>query len=352
MAGMPRRFELRTDRLVLRTLDRRDITEFTRYRNLPEVARFQDWPLPYTRDHAHQLVDAVEELRRPTPGEWFQIAVEHAGILVGDLAVWLDGHAQLATIGYTLSPGHRGRGYATEGVSALVDWLFRRPGVHRITATLDPRNLASARVLERCGFEYVGTARSAALVRGEWSDDARFALLRTDRSAWRSRPTGPPRLVELVDIDADNVTAVGGLETSFSQRELVAPNLVSLAQALVPPVVRGERVRPWLRAVAADDELVGFVMLAEPYPGNPHPYLWRLLVDHRHQGRGIGRHVVLDIARRRRDEGATHLTVDWVPDVPSSPERFYRRLGFVPTGEVHGGEVRALLELSTVDVGG
>ena len=34
-------------------LARDDITEFTRYRNVPEVARYQEWALPYTRDLAH-----------------------------------------------------------------------------------------------------------------------------------------------------------------------------------------------------------------------------------------------------------------------------------------------------------
>ena len=70
--------------------------------------------------------------------------------------------AQLATIGYTLSTDHQGKGYATEAVAAIVRWLLTVKKVHRVTATIDPANLASARVLERSGFRYIGTARSAA----------------------------------------------------------------------------------------------------------------------------------------------------------------------------------------------
>lgn len=343
-----RSFLLETERLTIRTLAQPDITEFTRYRNLEEVARYQDWTLPYTRDLAHELTDAMDLLGGPAAGHWVQLALDGGSGLIGDVAVWLDENATFATIGYTLAPQHQGRGYATEAVGAIVEWLFRRKRVHRIAATIDPRNMASARVLERCGFEYTGTARSAAFVRDEWSDDARFSLLQDNWKAWVGRPTAPPVEVTLIEITADNVRAVGEIDLSFSQRDLVAPTLVSLAQALVPQTVRGEKIRPWVRAIEADRELAGFVMMAEPNQSEPHPYLWRYLISPRHQGRGIGRRALLDIARQRRREGATHIRVSWVPDVVGSPARFYESLGFEPTGVVEHGEVEALLDLGNL----
>ncbi|MDJ0769146.1 MAG: GNAT family N-acetyltransferase [Ilumatobacter sp.] len=347
---MPRlAFRLDTERLEIRPLSREHITEFARYRNLDEVARYQDWQLPYTRDLAHELVDQCQSLGGPSPGHWVQLALEADRTLVGDVAVWLDDDAQFATIGYTLAPERQGSGYAVEAVEAIVEWLFLRRRVHRIAATLDPRNLASARVLERCGFVYVGTARGAAFVRGEWADDTRFSVLADEWRRWRGRPTGPAGSVELVAVTDANVRAVGELDRAFSQRELVAPVLVSLAQALVPPIRGGMPLEPWYRAIEADGELAGFVMLAEPHEGVPHPYLWRFLVDVRHQGRGIGRTAIDRIARERRRAGATHLAVSWVPDAVGSPARFYERLGFVPTGRVEHGEVEALLDLATLD---
>jgi RimJ/RimL family protein N-acetyltransferase len=338
-------FRLTTPRLTVRTLARSDITEFTRYRNLPEVARYQDWPLPYTRDLAHELVDGLEAQSGPTNGGWVQLALDHGGVLVGDLAVWLDDDTNVAMVGYTLAPGHQGNGFAAEGLAALVDWLFNRKRVHRIAATIDPRNLASARVLERCGFEYEGTARSAAFVRGEWTDDARFSLLRDDWTGWVERPTGPPDRVDLVEVTDTNVRDVGALSVTFSQREFVAPVFVSIAEALVPETPRGAPIPAWIRAIEADGELTGFVSVSGPYEGSPHPYLWRMLVDRRHQGRGIGRQALLEVFARCRADGATHLRVSWVPDLPGSPENFYRKIGFEPTGKVHDGEVEAILEL-------
>lgn len=53
-----------------------DVTAFTHYRRLPEVARYQDWPKPYTRELAHELVDEMESLDGPTPDTWVQLAVD------------------------------------------------------------------------------------------------------------------------------------------------------------------------------------------------------------------------------------------------------------------------------------
>jgi len=342
-----RPFRLQAERFTIRPLGRDDITAFTSYRKSPDVARYQDWPMPYTRDLAHALVDDMERLGGPTPGEWVQLAIDPGAGLVGDVAVWLDDAGTFAMIGYTLAAEHQGHGYATEAVSAVIEWLFRRRKVHRIAATIDPRNLASARVLERCGFEYVGTARSAALARGEWSDDARFSLLRPDWTTWRERPTAPPADVRLVEITAENVGSVGAIERTFSQRDLVAPVFVSLAQALVPPTVSSGPITPWFRAIEADGDLTGFVMMAEPHDGNEDPYLWRFVIDHRHQGRGIGRRALEQIITERRAAGHTGITVSYVDDAVGSPARFYERLGFVPTGRIEDGETEARLDLST-----
>jgi RimJ/RimL family protein N-acetyltransferase len=336
MCAVARRsLRLTTERLTIRPLARNDITEFTRYRNLPDVARYQDWTLPYTRDLAHALVDDAQQLGVPTPGQWLQLAVTDADDrLLGDVAVWLDEAALLAMIGYTFAPANQGRGYAVEAVRAVVDWLFTVRKVHRVAATIDPENVASARVLERNGFRYIGTARSAALVRNVWSDDARFEILADEWRAWKRRP-GRPRRVELVEITPEMVRRVGELDRAFSQRRFVSSVYQSYGDALVPPVHDGNRVVPWFRAIAADGEPVGFMMVAEPLPTQPHPYLWRLMIDWRHQGRGVGRAAIEALARERAAQGATHLLLSCTADVTGTPEPFYRRLGFERTGKVN-----------------
>jgi RimJ/RimL family protein N-acetyltransferase len=343
------RFELTTQRLTLRMLGRADIAEFTRYRNLATVARYQDWPLPYTRDLAHELIDEMEQVDGPTAGTWVQIAMTRDGLLVGDIAVWLDDTSELAMLGYTVAPEHQGRSYAVEAANAVLVYLFEHIGVHRVAATIDPRNMASARVLERCGFEYVGTARSSAWSRGAWTDDARFSLLATDWSAWMARPTDAPVTVEFIAVDASNVDAVCAIAVAHSQRRFVRSPAESIADAAHPPLVHGVPLRPWYRAIRADGDLAGFLLVSANSSTRPTPHLWQLLVDQRHQRRGIARRAIGELARLLMTDGHTQLTAAFV-DEPGGPEAFYRALGFERTDEIDvvSGHVLAKASLSSL----
>ncbi len=96
--------------------------------------------------------------------------------------------------------------------------------------------------------------------------------------------------------------------------------------------------------ITADGEPAGFVMLAEPTPSSPEPYLWRLLLDRRHQRRGIGARVIEQLGAELHGQGHDTLTTSWA-EGPGGPEPLYRGLGFVPTGEIDNGETVAALKL-------
>jgi diamine N-acetyltransferase len=143
--------------------------------------------------------------------------------------------------------------------------------------------------------------------------------------------------VTLQEITSETVVAVTKLAVHPDQKGFVAPNAVSLAQALFSD-------EAWYRAVVADGELVGFVMLAdetlkaEP-PAAPNIGLWRLMIDAKHQRRGIGRAVMrLVVEHVRQRPGVASFYTSYV-DEPGGPGSFYLGLGFAPNGEVDEGEV-------------
>ena len=152
--------------------------------------------------------------------------------------------------------------------------------------------------------------------------------------AWHN---GAMANVELREITKDTVRAVLKIETTEEQRNFVAPTSVSIAQAYFEP-------KAWFRAIYADDEPVGFIMLFDD-PDKPEYFLWRLLVGADFQRNGYGRAAVEQLVEYVRTRpGATELLTSWVPE-PGGPEPFYRSLGFLPTGEVDEGEVVARLVL-------
>jgi RimJ/RimL family protein N-acetyltransferase len=178
---------LSTPRLTLRMLRPTDAARLATYRDDPETAHFQDWVLPYTVEQAVDLASGQLDLDDVTSGRWIQLAIDHVDgddgsvTMVGDVGIGLDDAGRVASIGYTLAPGWRGRGLAREAVAAVVDALFAHLEVHRIVATLDPDNAASERLLVALGFVREGVLRQSIEVRGEWVDDLVYSLLRSDR---------------------------------------------------------------------------------------------------------------------------------------------------------------------------
>jgi diamine N-acetyltransferase len=154
--------------------------------------------------------------------------------------------------------------------------------------------------------------------------------------------------VTLVEITDENREAVLALRAAPGQERFVSTVPDSLAEAAEYP-----QAKPWYRAVYASAEPagpVGFVMVSWNVPPQPPEiigpwFLWKLLIDERYQGRGYGAAVVRQIAELVRAEGASELLTSSVPE-DDGPAGFYRRLGFVPTGELDAdGEVIVRLAL-------
>ena len=158
--------------------------------------------------------------------------------------------------------------------------------------------------------------------------------------------TGPSEApAEFREIDVANLRAVMSLRVTPDQSRFVASVRDSLRDAEEAP-----DARPWYRALYADNVPVGFVMLSDGIPpGNPELlgpfYLWRLLIDVEHQGRGYGT-AALDLCCdyvRRRPGGQELLTS--VVQEPGGPLPFYLRYGFEKTQQVVDGELVLRLPL-------
>jgi RimJ/RimL family protein N-acetyltransferase len=84
------------------------------------------------------------------------------------------------TIGYAIRPSEHGKGYGTEALQLMVDYLFLAKEIHRVQANTDPENKASQRILEKVGFRKEGVSRKSSFVRGQWRDEYRYCILREE----------------------------------------------------------------------------------------------------------------------------------------------------------------------------
>ena len=341
---------LTTERLVLRAPVLADLDAIVARRNDPEVARYQDWIVPHPRERSEARLNAAIEQGGLADGEWWSVAVCLAGDdrPIGDLAVKITAGWRTAEIGYSFDSDRWGSGYATEAVAAMLDHLFDDRGILRVAATLHPDNVASAMLLERLGFLHEGVTKESFWLGdgpdAQNTDESFYGLTKTQREAWRARATGRPDDVQLVAVTHENQRKVGDLVTHHSQDQMVAPVVYSFADALFPAPHEGHPVRPTLWAIEADGDLAGFVMIADVTEHHPEPYLWRLLIDRRFQRRGIGARACDLVEEHCRSQGASSITVSWVPG-RGSPEPFYLRRRYVPTGRVEDGEIEGRLQL-------
>ena len=155
-------------------------------------------------------------------------------------------------------------------------------------------------------------------------------------------PWAPSRFPE---ITAENRDAVLALRVAQSQTLFVGTVAGALRDALEVP-----EGNPWYRAIYADGQPVGFVMLS--WNVRPEPpriigpwFLWKLLIDERHQRRGYGRQAINLVADIVYANGAAELLTSCVLG-EGGPEPFYRQLGFRRTGELdENGEVILALGL-------
>jgi RimJ/RimL family protein N-acetyltransferase len=102
------------------------------------------------------------------------------GTRIGVIGHWITQPSRKTEIGYNIVTNERGKGYGTEAVQLMVDYLFLSQNLRRIQATTDVRNKASQSVLEKAGFKIEGTIRKSGYARGVWTDAYLYSILREE----------------------------------------------------------------------------------------------------------------------------------------------------------------------------
>ena len=160
-------------------------------------------------------------------------------------------------------------------------------------------------------------------------------------------------MIRLEEITNKNVWSVGFLEVNEDQKDFVADNFQSLAEAYA---TRNEGNNALPFAVVDGETLVGFVMIGKGTVGNENESelirssycLWRLMIDKKYQGRGYGRaalQAALDLVRTWPLGKADRIWLSYEPENERAI-RLYRSFGFEENGEMCGNEIIAVKRLT------
>ena len=158
----------------LRIIEKEDLPLFAEWMNVPEFYGEYDPLRQMSRREAEKMLETPVELKP------FMIEKKD-GSKVGFVAHYNELWGRQMEIGYALVPSERGKGYCSEAVKIMVDYLFLSRGdIVRIQAHTDVRNAASQKVLEKIGFKKEGTIRKGYFARGKWTDWFLYSILREE----------------------------------------------------------------------------------------------------------------------------------------------------------------------------
>lgn len=170
------RLPVLTSRLRLRDFVTTDWEAVHAYVSDPEVVHFMFWgprDASESRDYIQRMLVSQQERPRMT----WELAIirraDHRLLGACDLTLLNEREADL---GYVLARDAWGQGYAAEAALALVVAGFLQLGLQRIVATCDPRNLASARVLEKAGLQRAGLLAQHQWAKGRWWDSLLYEI--------------------------------------------------------------------------------------------------------------------------------------------------------------------------------
>ena len=153
---------LRTNRLILRKFEINDANDmFKNWANDEEVTKYLTWnPHGDISITKSLLEEWVKSYNIDSTYNWVIQFGDTSDIIGGISIVEINEYIQSFEVGYCISKNHWGKGIMSESLKAVIDYLFSQVGCNKITAKHDVRNIASGKVMIKCGMCYIKTLKN------------------------------------------------------------------------------------------------------------------------------------------------------------------------------------------------
>ena len=167
---------IRTDRLIIRPMTEEDVPALKEW--MSDKSIYTYWGKgPSKAELNPELLFEKEE--KPTKSFHLGVALKDDDKVVGDVWVYLIEKDRMASVAIRLSKGVHGCGYGTEALRAITRFCFEHTELRRLWTEVDVRNVASCRILEKCGYTKEGHIRQGKMV-NTWCDYYIYGILSTD----------------------------------------------------------------------------------------------------------------------------------------------------------------------------
>ncbi|NMP38571.1 MAG: GNAT family N-acetyltransferase [Clostridiales bacterium] len=167
---------INTERLELRTLTAEDVPALREWLTEPSIYRY--WGSNCGKNDKNPEL-MFEKSPKPTKSFHWGIVLTAENKAIGEMWVYLIENDRMAKVAYRVNPRYHGNGYASEALSAAVNFCFSQTELRRLWTYVDVRNTPSARVLEKCGFTREGLVRQGKMG-STWCDYYIYGRLKED----------------------------------------------------------------------------------------------------------------------------------------------------------------------------
>lgn len=173
---------LETQRLVLRRYTKKDAgLMFCNWASDPEVTKFLTWQPHESVEVSKNVIDSwILSYEEPQNYVW-AIELKEIGEPIGSIsAVRVDDRTEAVSIGYCIGKRWWGRAVTAEALRAVIAFFFQEVGMNCVSASHDPRNPNSGKVMRKCGMHYEGTWRAGGVNNQGICDESWYSILKSE----------------------------------------------------------------------------------------------------------------------------------------------------------------------------
>lgn len=171
---------IETDRLILRRFQMEDAEKmYQNWASDPEVTKFLTWPTHESVEVTKKVLESwISDYEKLADYQWC-MALKESGEPIGSISVVAQNEkAESAEIGYCIGKAYWHKGYASEALKAVMEYLLMEVGFNRIESRHDPKNPHSGDVMKKCGMRYEGTRLQADWNNTGICDEALYGYVR------------------------------------------------------------------------------------------------------------------------------------------------------------------------------
>jgi len=172
---------LETERLLLRMIRKSDVNDVFEYASDPEVSKFLTWDYHKTISDSKQFINSIlRKYKEHDVAPWGIVLKENAKLIgTGGFGSWHPEHSR-AEIGFSLGRNYWKRGLMSEAVREIIRFGFQTMHLNRLEARCRVDNLASEKVMLKCGMKFEGILRQQMFVKGKYDDLKMYSILRSE----------------------------------------------------------------------------------------------------------------------------------------------------------------------------